>query len=485
MHHLSKTRFVAGWQCHKLLWWTVHEPDAVELQPDEVLQDRFDQGTEVGRLARTRFPGGTLIDLPHHDREGKIAATRGALETNPPAIFEASFTADNVFVAVDVLERADRGWRLIEVKSSSRQKPEHIPDAAVQTHVLRRSGIDLKGVEIMHLNPEFRHPDEGELFQRTDVTAEVEAMLPDVPAEIERQLGMLQGPLPEVNIGMHCFEPRECPFATRCWPRDRDHIMKLTGVGPKTGCRYMERGIHRIGDLPPSRKLSAAAKRQLVAMRENRLVVEPGLSRALEPFDRKLGFLDFETISRAIPVWPGMKPWQQAAAQFSYHEAMGDGTYSHSEFLAEGPEDARPPLAKAMVEATASAEGVVTYTSFEKTRIRELREAVPDLAAELGELEAKLLDLHPVVRDHVYHPDFQGSFSLKYVLQPLVPELSYDDLVIVDGRVASVTIARLLFVAGKVPEDERDKTRQNLLDYCKRDTWAMVKLLERLRELAG
>ena len=153
--------------------------------------------------------------------------------------------------------------------------------------------------------------------------------------------------------------------------------------------------------------------------------------------------------------------------------------------LAEGPEDARPMLAEAMLAATANAERVVTYSHFEKTRIRELQEVVPDLAQGLRELEEKLLDLLPVVRNYVYHPDFMGSFSLKYILNPLVPDLTYNDLVIVDGRVASVEIARLLFVAGKIPPEQRDKTRQDLLDYCERDTWAMVMLLRRLRELAA
>jgi len=179
-----------------------------------------------------------------------------------------------------------------------------------------------------------------------------------------------------------------------------------------------------------------------------------------------------------------MAPWQQAAAQFSYHERQPDGTYTHAAFLAEGPDDARPKLAAAMVRATARADRVVTYTGFEKTRIRELQQAVPELAAELAALEAKLIDLHPVVKNCVYHPDFRGSFGLKYILTPLVPELTYDDLVIVDGRVASVEIARLLFVADKIPRHERDRVRQDLLDYCQRDTWAMVKLVERLQQLS-
>src|SRR5207247_6958387 len=230
------------------------------------------------------------------------------------------------------------------------------------------------------------------------------------------------------------------------------------------------------------------------------VIVEPTLGAQLAPIlgsslsataergsggEARVGFLDFDTILRAIPVWPGMYPWQQAAAQFSYHERQPDGTYTHVGYLAEGPDGARPPLAAAMVRATANAERVATYTAFEKTRIRELQRAVPELAAELAALEAKLIDLHPVVKNCVYHPDFLGSFSLKDILTPLVPELTYNDLVIVDGRVASVEIARLLFVAEKMPRHERDRVRQDLLNYCQRDTWAMVKLVEALRELAG
>ncbi len=484
---LSKSRFVTGCQCHKLLWWTVHEPNATELEPDKVLQDLFDQGRQVGEAARARYPGGVLIDLPHDARAERVAATRKLLDAGAPAIFEATFIADDTFVAIDVLEKKKDGYNLTEVKSSSSQKPEHIPDVAIQARVAAACGVKITAAAVLHLNKQFRHPDSGDLFARSDVTGAVAAFLPQVPDEIARQREMLAGPLPDVPIGLHCFEPRECPFMGRCWPDTPDHIRHLAGVGPKRTAAYLARGITSVADLPAREKLNFTQRRQLKAMAERRLIVEPTLARDLEPLivPGTLGFLDFETIARAIPVWPGMAPWQQAAAQFSYHERQPDGSYTHAAFLAEGPGDARPPLAAAMVRATAQAERVVMYTSFEKTRIRELQRAVPDLAAELAALEAKLIDLHPVVKNCVYHPDFKGSFSLKYILTPLVPELTYDDLVIVDGRVASVEIARLLFVADKIPRHERDRVRQELLDYCERDTWAMVKLVERLRELSG
>ena len=482
---LSKSRFVTGCQCHRLLWWTVHEPDAKEIQPDKVLQDLFDQGRQVGELARQRYGSGVLIDLPHTAYDARVAATRKAMADGAPAIFEASFVAQGTFVAIDVLEQAGDGYTITEVKSSSSQKREHIPDVAVQACVAAASGVQVRGAQVMHLNRECRYPDLRNLLVTTDVAAQVAEYAPEVMPEIERQQEMLAGPLPEVAIGGHCFEPRECPFLARCWPNVPEHISQLYSVGPKRVQSYLARGITSVRDLPANERLNFTQRRQIKALTERRIIVEPTLAKALEPFSGRLGFLDFETIQRAIPVWPGMAPWEQAAAQFSYHERQADGTYTHAAFLAEGPEDARPKLAAAMVRATANADRVVMYTTFEKTRIRGLQESVPELRRELQALEAKLLDLRPPVRDCVYHPAFNGSFSLKDILTPLVPELTYSDLVIVDGRLASVEIARLLFVADRIPKDERDRVRKDLHDYCKRDTWAMVRLLEELRKLAG
>src|SRR5439155_321275 len=108
-HRLSKSRYTAGVQCHKLLWWKVHEPNALELQPDKVLKDRFDQGKQVGEIARGRFPGGVLTDLPHTAVDERVRRTRQLIDDGVPAIFEASFLADNTFVAVDILRPEGKG----------------------------------------------------------------------------------------------------------------------------------------------------------------------------------------------------------------------------------------------------------------------------------------------------------------------------------------------------------------------------------------
>ena len=197
-------------------------------------------------------------------------------------------------------------------------------------------------------------------------------------------------------------------------------------------------------------------------------------------------FLDFETIRLAIPIWEGCSPWQQLPVQFSCHHLAEDGTLTHREWLAESSADPREPLARALIEACGDAACVVAYwASFERTRITEMAEALPQLADELGEITTRLIDLHPVVQDHVYHPDFLGSFSLKAVVPALLPGLGYDDLEVADGDSASALLTRYLLQPAAFENGERDDLRRDLLAYCERDTLVLVALLHRLQSLAA
>src|SRR5213596_1026294 len=485
-HRLSKSRLLAGLQCHKQLWWRVHEPDAPELVPNPALRNVLNQGTEVGRVARERVPGGLLIDLPFYEWDNRVAETREALKREPAAIYEATFLADETYAAVDILERGPRGYGVVEVKAANSLKPEHVPDVALQVHVLRRSGLPVERAEVMHLNPDCRHPDLGGLFVREDVSPVVEAAVLDVPDEIEAQLRMLDGPLPQVAIGDHCTKPHDCPFLERCWPKLSDHpISSLYRIERKKALEYEANGYATIYDLPSDLELSVIHARQVRAVTAGRMVVEPALAEALVQFASPLAFLDFETVSLAIPRWDGCRPWQNVPVQFSCHaEERGRGLV-HYEWLADGAGDPRPALAEALVAACAGARKVVAYyASFERDCIRQLAEAVPRLAKELQRIEKKLVDLLPLVRNHVYHPEFGGSFSIKRTLPALVPGLSYADLKIGEGETATLELMRLMFSEELSPV-ERVELREALLRYCERDTWAMVKMLAKLRTLVA
>jgi predicted RecB family nuclease len=390
--------------------------------------------------------------------------------------------ADDTTIDVDILD----GSTLVEVKASNRVKKEHIPDVAVQVHVLRQAGLTVPRAEVMHLNPACRFPNLDDLFVREDVTEKVELFLPVVAGEIAAQLASLAGPLPDVPIGDHCTRPYPCPFLDRCWPKlPEHHISTLYTIQRRKVEEYQARGIETIGDVPSMLELSVIHARQVKAVTTGQMVVEPTLGPRVAEFVGPLAFLDFETVSYAIPRFLGCRPWENMPVQFSVHRESGKHGITHAAFLADGPADPRPALARRLVEACAGARRVVAYhATFERECLRNLAAGVPELAPELQAIEGKLIDLLPLVRNHIYHPDFGGSFSIKQVLPALVPALSYADLPINDGETASLELMRLLFDE-QLKGEERAKLRRALLAYCERDTWAMVKLLERVRDLAA
>lgn len=481
-HGLSKSRVMAGLQCHKLLWWMVHEPTAPEFQPDDQLQAVMDCGTRVGEIARGYIPGGILIDLPHNAHADRVTRTNQALQNGAPAIYEASFQAGSVFVAVDILKRDDAGFRVIEVKSSTSVKDHHIPDVAVQAYVLRQNGLDVIGTEVMHLNRECSYPDLSNLFTRTDVTEATTALEKGVPTLIAEQLEMLKGPVPDVSTGPHCTTPYECPFMARCWTElPPHHVSMLYRIGQRA-LELDEQGYRTIHDLPEDVPLGLIANRQRRSVQEGRMIVEPTFAQALKVFVPPIAFIDFETVGLAIPVWNGCHPYDNVPVQFSCHVQKADSSVTHHEWLAEGPEDPRPALAQQLIKACESGKTVVAYNAgFERKCIEQMADAFPSLAAPLRSITARLVDLLPVVRNHVYHPAFAGSFSLKKVLPALVPELSYDGLAIAEGGTASLELERLMFDGERWELNDKESLQRNLLFYCHQDTWGLVKLLEYLQ----
>lgn len=484
--NLSKSRVMAGLQCQKLLWWMVNEPDALELQVDVRTRAVLDQGARVGEAARAYVPAGVLVEGADGSQAERLAATREVLNSGASVVYEASFHADGVFVSVDILERQAAGWCLTEVKSNTGVRKHHLADVAIQAHVVRRSGLDVGRMEVMHLNRECTSPDLGNLFVREDVTERVEALLGGIPREIASQLAVLAGPLPSIATGDHCHAPYECPFLERCWPVLPPHHVSALYAMRQRALELDEQGYRTIHDLPEEVALNAVASRQRRAVQAGELVVEPTLAKALEGFLPPLAFLDFETVGLAIPVWDGCHPYEAVPVQFSCHVAAADGCVAHHQWLAEGPSDPRRELAEHVIAACRGARTVIAYNAaFERGCLRHLAAPVPGLADQLGEVEAKLMDLLLVVRNHVYHPDFGGSFGLKSVVPALVPDLRYDELPIGEGETASLELARLLLRGEDLELDQKIRLRADLLRYCRRDTWGLVKLLERLRQLAA
>ena len=272
--NLSKSRYTTGLSCLRQLWWQVHEPDAPELVRDAANQARLDEGVRVGELARRYVPGGTPMGFTFQQIAEKLACTAQLLASGASVIYGASFLADRVFVEVDILERAGDGWRLIEVKSSTKVKDEHIPDAAVQAYVLGRAGLKVAAVELMHLNRECRFPHLESLFEREDITARVRDQLAGVPAAIAEQLAALEGALPEVPIGEHCREPHECPFRSRCWANLPEHHVSTLYYAGKKAWALVAQGYDTVPEVPEVLCATPASRRQRRSLIEGRRIEE-------------------------------------------------------------------------------------------------------------------------------------------------------------------------------------------------------------------
>ena len=272
---------------------------------------------------------------------------------------------------------------------------------------------------------------------------------------------------------------------SRCWPaRPPHHVSTLYSAG-RRALLLEEQGYATIHDLPDDVPLKAIQDRQRRAVQSGRVVVEEGLRAALEAFKAPVAFLDFETIGLPIPVWNGCHPYDPVPVQFSCHVQDADGGVRHYEWLTEDSADPRLALAERLLEACETARTIATYNAtFERGCLERMAEALPAHAQRLRRLAERIVDLLPVVRNHVYHPEFVGSFSLKSVLPALVPKLRYDALAIADGATASLELERLLFPERELDAEVRGRLREDLLRYCGQDSWGLVKLLECLRHLA-
>ncbi len=472
---LNKSDYLRGHQCSKALWLAAFEPERLE-PPDEASRARMGAGWEVGRVAHLGFPGGVLVEgtFRAHDRLPEA-----------PAIFEATFeTSDGLRARVDILARGQHGWRLIEVKSSTGVKDEHLPDVAFQYHVLRSCGVDVELAEILHVRSGYVRQaslDPVGLFQSTPVTEEVEARLPSIPA-LAGELGqtLRRGEAPVVPIGPHCMDPRPCDARDHCWAGvPHGSVLEISNLPWAKKFALYNRGIVGMEAVPADLELPKRSRRHVDAVRGGRPILDrAGLRGFLDSLTFPVFLLDFETVGPVIPVWDGTRPYQKIPFQYSLHVLRQiELVPEPSGFLAEPGPDPRPALLESLLEATSGEGSILAYhMPFELGVMKELARDFPGSAREIESRLPRMDDLiKPFRAWHFWLPAMGGSFSIKSVAPALAPELAYDDLDLRDGLAASLAFERLL--AGVDPQ-QASSLAAALLAYCERDTLAMVRVLQ-------
>lgn len=489
--YLTKSRYLAGLQCSRRLWLTVHQPPEWS-EPD--IGSPQAMGQEVGRKAHLLFPGGVLVDDPPWAHAEAIAKTAALMQDKSvPAIFEAAFEHDGVRVRVDILERLPRDrWGLREVKASSDVEDYHLDDIAVQAYVLGGAGVSLKSMEQVHINTACKRGKRGiswpKLFNRVDVKDDVAERLPGIETEIAAHMAVLRKrKCPDVDPGTHCNKPFGCDYWDECIAdKPDDWIGHLPRLSEKKRTELEALGITSVSAIPADFPLTGQQTTIRQALVSGKPFVAPDLARVLEECGPPAWYLDFETAAPAIPLYAGMRPYQPVPFQWSLHRIEEDGMLSHQEFLADGREDPRREFAETLVAAIGRSKSpIIVYSSFELARLRELAAAFPDLESKLNRIMRRLVDLLPIVRGGLYLPAFDFSFSIKAVAPALCPGFTYYDL----PEVANGAVAAAAFIEmadnPQCDEARRHTLRDALLRYCERDTLAMVETHRALNALAG
>ena len=443
----------------------------------------MDMGTEIGEMARRRFPGGILVEQSYRQTAAALRRTAELIQDPAtPAIFEGAFEYQGTLVRVDILQRLDaHTWKLIEVKSTAKVKRTHLHDLAVQSEVLQGAGVSLVGTVLMHINTRYIYEggplDLDALFVMADVSEAVNERSQHVSEQLQEMRRVLHTPLPPtIEPDEHCHSPYECPFWTHCIKDKPDRWVYYLPGSRQTFNTLRAEGIETIDDIPQNFQLNVLQQR----MKDNVEWMSSEFPSILRAVQYPIHHFDFEMFMPAIPPYPGTRPYRPIPIQWSNHIEFEDGRIQHESYLCTDPKDPREEIANTVL-ATVRGEGTIcVYSENERHILLSLAESFPALKHSLNKVVDRLWDLFSILQKHYYHPAFGGSFSIKSVLPALVPSMAYGDLDVQNGAMASVMYRKMVF--HETDLIERSRIANALLEYCARDTLGMLELRHVLLE---
>ncbi len=484
--NLSKSRYTKGIQCKKMLWLEKYKPDEME----SINNSSFETGNMVHEVARYLF--GEHVNICFDTNlSTMIDNTYLTIDSYKDIVItEASFKYMNNFCSVDILIKKGNNYEIYEVKSSTDIKDIYIKDISYQYYVLTSLGMKVNKCSLIHLNSNYvRHGDLelDKLFTFEDVTSDVIKLQDEVKANILDIDKYMESEIEEnLKLGEYCFKPYPCPFFKYCSKSlGSPNVFDIASMRTSTKLKYYNNGIYSFNDLL-NEDINTDYKMQIdyEINDKGEYIDKEYIKEFLNGLTKPLYFLDFETYQMPIPLYDDASPYEQIPFQYSLHYMEGDKLY-HKEFLAEAGIDPRRGLADRLVNDIPLDVCTLAYNmSFEKTVIKKLASLYPDLHDHLMNIHDNIKDLMiPFKYKKYYNKDMKGSYSIKYVLPALFkddPSLNYHNLDLIhNGSEAMNAYANL----SNLSDEDIKYTRERLLRYCELDTYAMVKIYERLEDV--
>lgn len=488
---LSKSDFLKYRTCTSYFWLWKNKPDLV---PDnstvEVRDNKFEQGNQVEAIARKLFPTGVLVEGYNTQAQ---ATTNKLIANGASILFQATVITDNNLLAMaDVLEKDGDGWILYEVKSSGSVKKDiHIPDMAFQKIAFERSGYKINETRIIHLNKEFVRQgaliDPAAYFITENVTVAVTALLPEVQSQIELACeNMVQSEMPTACACRLLSRGKHCPtFALFNQDIPKYSVYDISRMQGKKLAELIDNEIFLTTDIPDDFALTANQIIQVSVDKSGQAIINKEKIKAeLAQLEYPLYFIDYESVNPAIPMVDNTHPHQQVVFQYSLHVLDAPGAeLRHAEYLSrnDSTESLQELVRKMKQDIPTKGSVIVWNKAFERTRNTEMGELFPEYKEFFEDINNRVYDLMEVFRKNYYvDPGFHGSNSIKDVLPILAPHLSYKDLAIGKGDLASV---RWYEIAVGEDRSGTDQVFADLIEYCKLDTFAMVEIFNVLRKV--
>lgn len=486
--NLSKSKYCNAIQCNKILWLDKYcKEEKEEIDNQSVL----DNGQEVGTLAKKLF--GQYLDIEFNENLNQmIEDTKKTLQNKNIIITEASFNYNNNFCSVDILKKTGDKFELYEVKSSTEVKDIYLHDASYQYYVMTKLGYNVTKVSIVHINSNYVRGEELELnklFNIVDITSTAISKLKEVEEKIQEINKYMETTKePNDDIGIHCVTPYDCPFFKHCTKHlPEQNIFNIRRMRNSNKFDLYHKGIYSYESLLKE-KIDWKCKQQIEfeLYHKTPIINKDKIKEFLDTLSYPLYFLDFETYQQSIPEYIGVSPYEQIPFQYSLHYIEKENDkLQHKEFLSKAGIDPRRALAESLVKDIPQNVCTLAYNMmFEKMIIKKLAKTFPDLHDHLMNIHDNMKDLMiPFKNREYYTEEMFGSYSIKYVLPSLFPNdpsLDYHNLEGVhNGSEAMSTFANLISLS----KEEQQIVRHNLLKYCELDTYAMVKIWQKLLEV--
>lgn len=478
-------------------WAWLKKHDKSKLPPIEPAQQAiFDEGKLFEKYAEQLFPDAVNLGFSNYDEYVNLPEkTKQALNSGAKTIFQGRFEIENITCIVDVLVKNENdSFDLYEIKSSSHVKEEHKYDLAFQVVVLGKCGYKIRSVNVIHVNNDYVKNGEiniKELTTTTDITIGVYDILEETKNNIQECLQIVSGDTcPDLSPGFAQFDYtsfKEWLHIYKYLHKDLDKysIYHLCSPNHNIIAELERQNISLIKDIPDDIKLNPKQRQQVVATREDKQFInKKEINNFLEKITFPLYFFDYETLGSVIPSFDGLKPYQQLPFQYSLHILdHPNGELRHIEYLhSDNSHPGIPLLEKMKKDLGDNGTILVWYEAFEKSRNDELGQMFPEYRDFLVGINNRILDLMtPFWNMYFVDKDFFGSASIKKVLPVLVPKLSYKQMNIQEG--SSAQRIWMETIMGGKNMDNKNQILKDLSDYCTLDTFAMVKIFEKLKEI--